>query len=257
MASPQSGGRVDSFGGSDTSSSYSQSGGTAQLGENYTSSSSFLQEHYVLVSHAVMATVAWAFLFPIGSIFLRLNIDHPIMLKLHIYIQIFAYVVYVAAASMGIWLALQSQQYFDIWSDPHPIIGIVILAFGTLQPATGWIHHRIYRSRAVAIATTSRGPRPGRTAWGYFHLWIGRILITLGIINGGLGLRLMETSPIQDLGLTHNAEIGYGIAAGFMWCLYVFMTMFWEGTRSRTRRMGVPQVSGSDNSLKPEPKILG
>jgi len=104
--------------------------------------------------------------------------------------------------------------------------------------------------------------------WGRLHLWLGRCLITLGIINGGLGLRLMETSPVQAKSLTQSAEIGYGIAAGFMWCIYVFITVLWEGTRSarrrkqhyessRLRRRGKSQSSSSDSSLKPEPRIPG
>jgi hypothetical protein len=165
------------------------------------------------------------------------------MLRLHIICQLFAYITYTAAAGMGIWLAIQSEQYFDVWSDPHPRIGLVILGFMAFQPVIGWIHHRIYRRRAETIAATSRGPRPGRTIWSRFHVWIGRSLITLGVINGGLGLRLMEDSPIQDKGLTHYAEIGYGIAAGFMWCAYVFITVIWEALRERRMKKAAYQSS--------------
>jgi hypothetical protein len=267
MASPQWAGGRGNFGGSTSSPSSSQSGGNSRAGSINTSSSPFIQRHNTLVAHAVTASLAWAFLFPIGAIFLRLNINHPIMLQLHILTQLLAYLVFTAGAGLGIWLALQSQQYYPVWSDPHPIIGLVLLALATLQPLTGWIHHRIYKSRAVVLATTNRGPRPGRTVWGRLHLWSGRALIPLGIVNGGLGLRLMESSPIQDRELTRDAEIGYGIAAGLVWCIYVFITLLWEGMRSarkrkmlyesaRARRRGKSQRS-SDSSLRPEPKMPG
>lgn len=158
------------------------------------------------------------------------------MLRLHILFQIFAYVVFVAAAGMGIWLAVQAQPYFDVWGYAHPIIGLVILALATIQPFTGWIHHRIFRSRARASETTDGGPRPGRTAWGRWHLWLGRGLITLAIINGGLGLKILEDSPFQPEEVTRNAEIGYGVAAGSIWCIYVFVTLLWEVRRSARRR---------------------
>jgi hypothetical protein len=212
-----------------------------------------------------MATVAWAFLFPTGAILLRLNINHPIILKLHIYTQILAYFVYAAAVGLGIWVALEYEQYFDVWSDPHLPIGLTIFVLASLQPILGWVHHRIYRARSIIIANTNRGPRPGRTIWGRLHLWLGRCLITLGIINGGLGLQMLEDSPMQDVGVTRDAEIGYGVAAGFMWLVYVSITVIWEGTRSArkkkqqhenssTRRRGKsqPQSSSSESSLKRE-----
>lgn len=41
---------------------------------------------------------------------------------------------------------------------------------------------------------------------------------------------------MQDPGVTRDAEIGYGIAAGTVWCIYVFITMVWEGRRSMRLR---------------------
>jgi hypothetical protein len=265
MASPQWGGGRGSFEGSGFSQG-NQPSGTGFSQRIDLNSPETIHKRHVLIAHAVMATTAWAFFFPIGSIFLRLNINHPIMLKLHIYTQILSYIVYAAAAGLGIWLAIDTSKFVDIWSDPHPIIGLIILVFATLQPFTGWIHHRIYRARAVILANTHRGPRPGRTIWGRIHLWTGRILITLGIINGGLGLRIMERSPTQDHSLTRSAEIGYSIGAGLMWCIYVFITLVSEGTRSarkrkqvfessRMRRREKSQSSSSSSSLEPGTRI--
>lgn len=199
-----------------------------------------------------------------GAIMLRLNIKSPIMLKLHIFFQMSAYLIYVAAAGMGIWLTIYAARYYDSWSDPHPIIGLVLLGSTTIQPISGWIHHRIYHTRAVTLATTNRGPRPGRTMWGRAHLWLGRCLITLGIVNGGLGLKMLETSPNQARSVTRNAQIGYGVAAGLMWCIYVFITMIWEWTRPARKRQQLydnsdsrrraKSESSSDSSLRHEPK---
>lgn len=271
MASPQwSRGGEGNRGGSSSSSGNAQFGSSSASWATDLSSSSLVTKHKILIAHAVLASAAWAFFFPLGAIFLRLNIHHPIMLKLHIFFQIFAYLIYVAAASMGVWLVTYTSKYYDPWSDPHPIIGIVLLVLATIQPVSGWIHHRIYRARAIKLATTNRGPRPGRTMWGRAHLWLGRCLITLGIINGGLGLRLVESSPVQDKSLTRNAEVGYGIAAGFMWCLYVSITMIWEWMRSarkrkqqfdspHMRRKGKSQSSSSGSSLRriPRPVVDG
>jgi len=47
-----------------------------------------------------------------------------------------------------------------------------------IQPVLGFLHHSHYKKY------TARG------AVSYAHIWYGRILILLGIINGGLGLQL-------------------------------------------------------------------
>ncbi|KAF7509987.1 hypothetical protein GJ744_007301 [Endocarpon pusillum] len=229
-----------------SSSSDSQS----ESSSSTSSSSTPSKRTHVMIAHAVLATVAWAFFFPMGAILLRLNIKSPIMLKLHIYCQTFAYLIYVAAAGMGIWMAIYDSRYYDSWADPHPIIGLVLLGFATIQPISGWIHHRIYHTRAVTLATTNRGPRPGRTMWGRAHLWLGRGLITLGIVNGSLGLMMLEGSPSQASSVTRNAQIGYGVAAGLMWCIYVLITVIWEWMRPARKRQQVYDNSESSREAK-------
>ena len=51
-----------------------------------------------------------------------------------------------------------------------------------------------------------------RTIWAISHVWWGRIIVTLGIINGGLGLQLS--------GNTTNGEIAYGVIAGVIWLVW-------------------------------------
>ena len=55
--------------------------------------------------------------------------------------------------------------------------------------------------------------RHARTRWATAHVWFGRIVITLGIINGGLGLELS--------GNTKKGEIAYGVVAGVVWLLWM------------------------------------
>lgn len=49
--------------------------------------------------------------------------------------------------------------------------------------------------------------------WSYAHIWTGRILITLGIINGGLGMQLAKVS--------RDGKIAYGVCAGFIWVVWM------------------------------------
>ena len=88
----------------------------------------------------------------------------------------------------------------------HPITGIIVISLLVFQPLIGLLHHRVYET------STST------TIWSVLHVWLGRLIITLGIINGGLGLRLSAD--------TTNGEIIYGAFAGLIWFLWVGLTVW-------------------------------
>ena len=103
----------------------------------------------------------------------------------------------------------------------HPIIGIVIFAVLFLQPVLGLIHHFQFKKYGR------------RTFWSYGHLWLGRLLITLGIINGGLGLLLATQT---GYGRPTTGQIAaYGVVAGVMWLLWVAASIVGERRRSAVR----------------------
>jgi len=190
----------------------------------------------ILIIHAVLAVFAWAFFVPFGAIILRLNIQSAPLLKIHGYCQMFSYLMYMVAAGLGIWLARESAKYKPTWSDPHPIIGLVILVVALFQPFLGLIHHDVFKSRLLKFRAGMSAQKPGRTFWGRIHVWIGRILITLGIINGAFGIRLAGTSPFQDATATKNAYIGYGVVAGSIWLLWASVSVIFEHRRTARER---------------------
>lgn len=83
----------------------------------------------------------------------------------------------------------------------HPIIGICVISLLVFQPILGIIHHNIYKR-------THR-----RTFWAWGHIWFGRCLLILGVINGGLGLQLADN--------TVKGKIAYGVIAGVVFLSYV------------------------------------
>ena len=87
----------------------------------------------------------------------------------------------------------------------HPIIGITVISLLFFQLILGLIHHIIYQRTH------------SRTLWARAHIWYGRTLIILGAINGGLGLQLSDN--------TVKGEIAYGVIAGVVFCIYVFVTV--------------------------------
>ena len=227
MAAAQMGGAGGSYDGNggDQPSTGGYGGSSGSGGFDYSSLPIFQKMNKVLIAHATLATLAWAFFFPLGGILLR-TIHSKSTWKIHASVQILAFIMFTAAVGMGIWLAKQYQGYIHLWNDPHIIIGLLIFALAALQPAMGFVHHLLFIRRANGK----------RTNVGRIHLWLGRILIVLGIINGGLGLRLAGSSPFQSQTTTRKAEIGYSIGAGIMFLLYALVSITAEAKRDAGRR---------------------
>jgi hypothetical protein len=83
----------------------------------------------------------------------------------------------------------------------HFVVGYVVAGLFTVQPVLGILHHRQF------MATSRRG------AYSHVHRWLGRVAMVLGVVNGGLGLRLA--------GAPERFRIAYGVVAGFMFVVYV------------------------------------
>lgn len=57
-----------------------------------------------------------------------------------------------------------------------------------------------------------------RTIIGHVHMWIGRALITLAFINGGLGLQLA--------GEHGGNVVAYAVVAAVVWLAWMAITFF-------------------------------
>jgi hypothetical protein len=102
--------------------------------------------------------------------------------------------------------------------DYHPILGIILFAFCLIQPVLGHLHHLNYKRTG------------GRTAVSHGHIWLGRILITLGMINGGLGFKLA--------GNTKSGPIIYVIVAIIFYLAYIVSIVI--GERKRAKQLSMP-----------------
>lgn len=99
-----------------------------------------------------------------------------------------------------------------------------------IQPIIGFFHH--YRF----VKTQKQG------VWTLAHVWYGRVLTLLGIINGGLGLRLARNS--------RSGEIVYGVLGGIV-ALAVLSWSFVFETKKRKgqtkEQAEVPMVDRQKN----------
>lgn len=168
----------------------------------------------MLIAHGVLASLAFVILFPAGAIAIRLA-SFPGVVWFHALFQICAYLVYIAAFGLGVYIA-SGMEMLDHY---HPIIGIVVLVLIFLQPVFGWLHHMLFKKYQ------------SRTFWSYVHIWLGRVAVTLGIINGGLGLQWADTMNMSSRG----GIIAYAVIAVVVWLAWVAASVI--GERRRARRL--------------------
>ncbi|KAF2824670.1 CBD9-like protein, partial [Ophiobolus disseminans] len=186
----------------------------------------------MLIAHGVLASLAFVIFFPAGAIAIRLA-SFPGMIWIHAAFQVFAYIVYIIGVGLGVYLAKD----MNLTDNYHPVIGIVVLIAIFFQPILGWLHHSLFKKYQH------------RTLWSYAHIWLGRVAITVGIINGGLGLRLADSMNMSSKG----GMIAYGVIAGFMWLAWVAASWIGERRRMIANRNAPPKYTksprqGSDNS---------
>ncbi|KAI9646869.1 hypothetical protein NHQ30_004869 [Ciborinia camelliae] len=154
----------------------------------------------VRIAHGVLASLAYVILFPSGAIAIRI-FSFRNLLWFHAGWMVAAYMIVLASVGMGVWMAYM----YHVLGTTHSIIGLVVAGCLLLQPISGLTHHMLYKRHGGPNIAT------------YPHVWWGRAVLTLGIINGGLAFRLADNSK--------KGEITYGVIAGFMWLLWMVVIL--------------------------------
>ena len=163
--------------------------------------------------HAVFASLVFALFMPMAAILIRICTFRGV-LWVHSGFMVTSWLMSIISLGTGIWMA----QFTGDLHDPHAIIGFVIIGGCAIQPITGWIHHKLYKCHGRPNAAT------------YTHVWLGRVLVTVGAINGGLGFNLSWNTP-------KSAIIGYSIGAAIVWITWM-STIFQSSVRSRGKKEG-------------------
>jgi len=166
------------------------------------------------LAHGILASLAMVFFFPLGGIAIRI-LPGPLAIVVHASLQLFGYLLFTAAVGLGLWMTVEVRfGDFHLLNYYHPIIGLVLFGVLFFQPLSGILHHLSFR-------------RHGRRGlFSYIHLGIGRLAITLGIINGGFGLQLAGNASKGQIA-------AYSVVAVVMWLLWVGAALFGEIRRRR------------------------
>ncbi|OAL35047.1 hypothetical protein AYO20_05762 [Fonsecaea nubica] len=158
------------------------------------------------IAHAALGAAAFLFCFPLGGIIVKVW-PHRHIVWIHAAIQMFALAVFVASTGLGIWMGLK----INALDHYHCVIGLVTLGLLGLQPLMKlhWFHEKI----------------PKVVHFVHIHLWLGRVLILLGIVDGGLGFQFAAT--FKGPQWASGWKIAYGVCGALVWIIYVSVVIVW------------------------------
>lgn len=209
-------------GGSSSNPFLTYSGATSASGSG-TSSGSGGGSNIIAQTHGSLGFLAFAIFFPLGVIVLRI-FSFRGLLWVHVAIQMLAYAVALAVLGTGAYLATTQKTLLAA----HPIIGFVVIGLLFLQPGLGFAHHIMYKRTG------------GSSVFTLPHIFWGRLWITVGIINGGLGLRMSN----ED----NDLIIAYSVVAGVMWLLWIASVLFAARRKSRRNIRGSIRLNGDQRN---------
>ncbi len=179
--------------------SSSQSSGSSSRGESNTDQ--------IRKSHGTVMAVVFLFLFPIGALMIYLPLSYKVP-YIHAPIQVASTCLLIVGLGLGVVLGVRS----DRTDGYHQGIGYFVVGCLLLfQPALGLVQHLRHRKLGE------------RTIFGHIHRWLGRILILLGIINGGLGLHV--SGEIGSEHVPRWSVIAYTIIAVVVGIIYIAVAL--------------------------------
>ncbi|KAI1137877.1 CBD9-like protein [Hypoxylon sp. FL0543] len=173
---------------------------------------SFADPRTLILGHGIIMAVVMVIMYPLGSALM------PLFGKwiLHASWQFLAFLLMWAGFGLGI---VASQRIRLDFNSTHTILGTVVVCLMVVQPVLGWVHHQYF----------VKHQRRGLVS--HAHIWYGRALLVMGVVNGGLGLQLADAS--------RTFFVVYEVLAAIIFAIYIASAVF--GELRRTRRSWQPK----------------
>ncbi|KAM0332193.1 hypothetical protein ACHAQA_002468 [Verticillium albo-atrum] len=204
----------DSSSGDSSSDSGSSSGGNSN---GVTQTTTPGASPSVLLAHGVIMTIVFVAMYPIGSILMPVIGNWLV----HAGWQLLAFFLMWAGFGLGV---VYAKDHGYLFKQAHTILGTVVCALLVVQPFLGMLHHSHYKKHQA------------RGAVSHSHIWFGRIVLLLGIVNGGLGMQLASSSTAW--------VAAYSVVAAVMAVLYA-IAVWLKSRRTSGRRKDDISLGGS------------
>ncbi|RYP40263.1 hypothetical protein DL767_001806 [Monosporascus sp. MG133] len=186
----------------------------------------------ILTAHWVIMFIVWLILFPLGSALMPLFGNWIF----HASWQTVTFVL----MWVGFALGRVAFNRFGESGSTHTNLGTVVVCLMFLQPIGGYMHHRHY------LRHKQRG------VISHVHIWYGRTLMVMGVVNGGIGIRWATDGEVRGSPLM----TAYIVVAAVMAVIYMGAKGF--GVARRRRRGGAAAdtdangVDGNGEAAKAE-----
>ncbi|OAP60230.1 hypothetical protein AYL99_05232 [Fonsecaea erecta] len=206
------------------------------VSSNPSSSSSTVVSHgsddNIRTAHAVIMPLVFVVMFPLAALTLYLPYSNKVR-HIHAPLQVLSLVLMLVGLGLGVQLGKQ----VDNLDGYHMVIGYILVAWmGVFQPTLGLLQHIHFRKYG------------SRSAYGQTHRWLGRAMILLGVVNGGLGFKTAGMIGSDDVP-TYSVVV-YSVFAAVVFIVYLVVLLFPSYT----------QNAESANNLageKPRPRSEG
>ncbi|KIY00819.1 uncharacterized protein Z520_03485 [Fonsecaea multimorphosa CBS 102226] len=184
----------------------------------------------IRTAHAVIMPLVFVVMFPLAALTLYLPYSNKVR-HIHAPLQVLSLILMIVGLGLGVQLGKQ----VDNLDGYHMVIGYILVAWmGVFQPTLGLLQHIHFRRYGT------------RSAYGQTHRWLGRAMIMLGVINGGLGFKTAGNIGSDDVP-TYSVAV-YSVFAVVVFIIYLVVLFFPRDSQS-------PQSSLSGE--KPRPRIDG
>ncbi|PSN70742.1 hypothetical protein BS50DRAFT_267089 [Corynespora cassiicola Philippines] len=174
------------------------------------------------IAHGVIASLAIVVWFPLGVFILR-TLKMKNTVRFHAMWQCVGLILLLVGFGLGSWM---SSLMGGLYGEAHVILGIVITILFLVSAIFGYLHHKNF--------LRTQSPTHER----HIHVWLGRFLLILGLINGGTGLKLADN--------TTAGGIVYGVVAGLVGITYAGV-WYWS-KRQRNEREPVAEATGQQKN---------
>jgi Eukaryotic cytochrome b561 len=161
----------------------------------------------VRTAHCVIMSLTFLVLLPLGAILMRV-LSFPSLVYIHAIAQLFSLTLALAGFALGVWYIRTTKQPFS--SEPHFILGTTVISMLLLQPFFGFLHHAMFRHY------------DRKTFMTFIHVWYGRLIFLLALVNGALGLKLGRSLR----GGMEAATVTYSVIAAIIGTLYIAVLLF-------------------------------
>ncbi|KAG9517637.1 CBD9-like protein, partial [Aureobasidium melanogenum] len=169
--------------------------------------------------HAVVMCLAFVLVFPLGALLLRF-----ISVRVHYMVQLAASILVIIGLGTGVYISTEYNRTKN-YNTAHQIVGLIVFVGVAIQLILGTVHHVIYKRTRRA------------TKLGKIHLYLGPLVLVLGIINAPLGTIVGQRSQYN---------IPYAVVVAVLAVLFFAARIYiWRSTKQNKT---IEENSGSEGS---------